>query len=67
MSDNPKMPNALEKATEFLQSKVTKAPVSEAVVKSLIEAEITAKQAKVSYSYSQLLGNWRLGFITGTK
>ncbi|MEM6399334.1 MAG: hypothetical protein AAF757_03760, partial [Cyanobacteria bacterium P01_D01_bin.116] len=47
--------------------KVTKAPVSEAVVKSLIEAEITAKQAKVSYSYSQLLGNWRLGFITGTK
>jgi len=61
------MQNAIEEAVEFLQGKITKAPTSEAVVEGLIEAEKAAKQTKASYSYSQLLGNWRLGFITGTK
>ncbi|MEB3216923.1 MAG: hypothetical protein VKN72_11950 [Nostocales cyanobacterium 94392] len=61
------MQQAIQQAAEFLQNKVKKAPASEAVVKALIEAEKTAKQTKVNYSYSQLIGNWRLGFITGTK
>ncbi len=61
------MQNAIEQAVEFLQGKITKAPTSEAVVEGLIEAEKAAKQTKTTYSYSQLLGNWRLGFITGTK
>lgn len=61
------MPEAIQQAAEFLQNKVKKAPASEAVVKALIEAEKIAKQTKVNYSYSQLIGNWRLGFITGTK
>ena len=62
-----KMQNAIAQAAEFLQTKVTKPPASADVVKALIEAEKTAKQTKINYSYSQLLGNWRLGFITGTK
>ncbi len=61
------MQNAIAQAAEFLQTKSTKPPASETVVKALIEAEKAAKQTKVNYSYSQLLGNWRLGFITGTK
>jgi len=61
------MSEAIQQAAEFLQNKVKKAPASEAVVKGLIEAEKIAKQTKVNYSYSQLIGNWRLGFITGTK
>ncbi len=62
-----KMQNAIEQAADFLQNEIKKPPESEAVVKALIAAEKAAKQAKVNYSYSQLIGNWRLGFITGTK
>ncbi len=61
------MQNAIAQAAEFLQTKSTKPPASADVVAALIEAEKTAKQTKINYSYSQLLGNWRLGFITGTK
>ena len=61
------MQNAIKEAAEFLQSKGTKPPESKAVVEALIAAEKVAKQTKVNYSYSQLIGNWRLGFITGTK
>ncbi len=61
------MQNAIKEAAEFLQSKGTKPPESKAVVEALIAAEKAAKQTKVNYSYSQLIGNWRLGFITGTK
>lgn len=59
--------NTIEQATEFLQKKGIKQPVPEAIVKALIEAEKAAKQTKTNYNYSQLIGNWRLGFITGTK
>lgn len=61
------MQNVIEQAAEYLQAKMKKPPASETVVKALIAAEKTAKQTKVNYSYSQLIGNWRLGFITGTK
>ena len=63
------MQNSIEQAAEYLQNKAIKAPESEAVVKALIEAEKAAKQNKLNlnYSYSQLIGDWRLGFITGTK
>ncbi len=61
------MQQAIKEAAEFLQNKIKKPPESETVVKALIAAEKTAKQTKVNYSYSQLIGNWRLGFITGTK
>lgn len=63
------MQNSIEQVAEYLQNKAIKAPESEAVVKALIEAEKAAKQNKLNlnYSYSQLIGDWRLGFITGTK
>ena len=61
------MQNTIKQAAEFLQRRISKPPISEAVVEALIEAEKIAKQTKINYSYSQLLGNWRLGFITGTK
>jgi len=61
------MENVIEQAADYLQNKSTKPPESKAVVEALIAAEKTAKQTKVDYSYSQLVGDWRLGFITGTK
>ncbi|MBV6624846.1 MAG: hypothetical protein KI793_18285 [Rivularia sp. (in: Bacteria)] len=61
------MHTPIEKAADFLQNKLAKPPASEEVVKALIAAEKAAKQTKTSYNYSQLIGNWRLGFITGTK
>lgn len=67
MLENAKLEKAIEQAADFLQSKIKKPPESEAVVEALIAAEKAAKQNKVNYSYLQLIGNWRLGFITGTK
>lgn len=61
------MSDAIEKAADYLQGKLEKPPESKAVVEALIAAEKTAKQTKINYSFSQLIGNWRLGFITGTK
>jgi len=61
------MHQALEQAVQFLTSTITTAPKGEAVVTALLQAEKTAKQDKIHYSYQQLQGTWRLGFITGTK
>ncbi|MEM7713291.1 MAG: hypothetical protein AAF349_06880 [Cyanobacteria bacterium P01_A01_bin.68] len=61
------MQNAIEQAANYLQNKSTKPPESKAVVEALIAAEKAAKKTKIDYSFSQLTGNWRLGFITGTK
>ncbi|BAY86443.1 hypothetical protein NIES267_59510 [Calothrix parasitica NIES-267] len=61
------MSDTIEKAADYLQGKVTKPPESKAVVEALIAAEKAAKQTKIDYSFLQLTGNWRLGFITGTK
>lgn len=61
------MSNVIEQAADYLQGRRIKPPESEAVVTALIAAEKTAKQTNIDYSFSQLIGNWRLGFITGTK
>ncbi|NEO48425.1 MAG: hypothetical protein F6K55_31680 [Moorea sp. SIO4A3] len=61
------MDKALDQAIEFLTSPSVTRPTSSAVVEALLQAEKTAKLTKVSHAYSQLIGNWRLGFITGTK
>ncbi|WP_293146882.1 MULTISPECIES: hypothetical protein [unclassified Microcoleus] len=42
-------------------------PSSTTVVAALLEAEKNAKKNKTRYSLEQLIGNWRLCFITGTK
>ena len=57
----------LEQAVEFLSRSSATRPKSETVVEALLEAEKTTKQTKERYKYSQLLGSWRLGFVTGTK
>lgn len=58
---------ALVQAIAFLTTSTATAPAASAVVEALLMAEKTAKQNKVGYTYPQLLGTWRLGFITGTK
>lgn len=58
---------ALNQAIEFLTTPSATAPAPEAVVEALLQAEKTAKQSKVRHVYPQLLGTWRLRFITGTK
>ena len=57
----------LEQAFEFISTSFSTSPKPEAVVEALLEREKITKQAKERYKYSQLLGNWRLGFTTGTK
>jgi len=57
----------LDQAIEFLTTPSATPPAPEAVVEALLTAEKTAKQSKVRHAYPQLLGTWRLGFITGTK
>jgi hypothetical protein len=57
----------LDQAVEFLTTSSTTPPAPQTVVEVLLQAEKSAKQTKVRHTYSQLLGTWRLGFITGTK
>ncbi len=63
----PSIDPALDQAIAFLTTPSAKPPAPEAVVEALLQAEKTAKQSKVRHTYPQLLGTWRLGFITGTK
>jgi len=42
-------------------------PSPAAVVAALLEAEKNAKKNKIRYAFEQLIGNWQLCFITGTK
>jgi len=58
---------ALDQAIAFLTTPSATPAAPETVVEALLQAEKTAKQTKVRHSYSQLLGTWRLGFVTGTK
>ncbi|HEY9874077.1 MAG TPA: hypothetical protein V6D12_11605 [Candidatus Obscuribacterales bacterium] len=45
----------------------TNPPAPEKVVSELLEAEKKAKHSKERYFFHQLIGTWRLCFITGTK
>ena len=58
---------ALDQAIEFLTTPSATPPAPSSVVEALLMAEKMAKQTKVRHAYPQLLGTWRLGFITGTK
>ncbi len=42
-------------------------PSPEEVVANLLDAEKTARKKKLSNSFEDLIGTWRLRFITGTK
>ncbi|MEW6493579.1 MAG: hypothetical protein AB1589_13890 [Cyanobacteriota bacterium] len=67
LQTTPSINQALDQAVEFLATPSATPPAPEAVVEALLQAEKAAKQTKVRHTYSQLLGTWRLGFITGTK
>ncbi len=61
---------ALSQATQYLLGHQPAPPPAEAVVDALLQAEKAAKQQRHQPSqptYTQLVGTWRLGFITGTK
>ena len=45
----------------------TNLPSASEVVNTLLEAEKIAKKEKITYSWENLIGNWRLCFVTGTK
>ena len=45
----------------------TKTKSPDEVVTALLTAEKKAKKQKISYSLEQLVGTWRLCFVTGTK
>jgi hypothetical protein len=61
------MDPALDRAVAFLTTTPSAPPAPDAVVEALLQAEKSAKRSKVRHTYEQLLGTWRLGFITGTK
>lgn len=63
----PSIHPVLNQAIAFLTTPSTTPPAPKTVVEALLQAEKTAKQTKVRHPYSQLLGTWRLGFVTGTK
>lgn len=61
------MNQVLNQAIEFLNKSSATPPPPDAVVEALLMTEKATKQTKLHYAYPQLLGTWRLGFITGTK
>jgi hypothetical protein len=57
----------LTDAIQFLTRKSETPPNVSAVVEALLTAEKQTRQSRVRYAYSSLVGQWQLGFITGTK
>ncbi|HEY9848540.1 MAG TPA: hypothetical protein V6D28_03710 [Leptolyngbyaceae cyanobacterium] len=53
-------------ANSVLVPSAVKPPATE-VVEALLQTEKNARTDKYSYSFEDLIGNWRLCFITGTK
>lgn len=56
----------LQRAANYFDNK-TNSPSASEVVTALLEAEKIAKKEKITYSWSNLIGSWRLCFVTGTK
>ncbi len=53
-------------AVSYLQQE-GEIPAAADVVVALLAAEKQSKQAKQRYHYEQLIGSWRLGFVSGTQ
>ena len=56
----------MDSAVRYLQTGSDK-PAAKDVVSALITAEKQSKRAQHRYQYDQLLGSWRLGFVSGTQ
>lgn len=63
MSD---LPPALATVAQQLNDAIAQS-ARDQIVAHLLQAEKLARQTKTRYGYSQLLGDWRLTFITGTQ
>jgi hypothetical protein len=48
-------------------SEILNKPNPQDVVNSLLILEKESKKGKINYKFEQLIGNWRLYFVTGTK
>lgn len=57
----------LEQAAAAFQDSQVSRPQADQVVEALLQAEKMAKQTAIEYSFSQLEGQWRLCFATGTR
>ena len=57
---------AIAAAVSYIQQG-GQAPAPADVVAALLAAEKQSKQAKQRYDYAQLVGSWRLGFVSGTQ
>jgi hypothetical protein len=57
----------LEQAVTAFRGESKTRPTASVVVDALLQAEKTAKQQRITYSYESLLGKWRLCFATGTR
>jgi len=56
----------LQRAANYF-TKQTNLPLASEVVTALLKAEKIAKKEKITYSWEDLIGTWRLCFVTGTK
>lgn len=57
----------IENAAQSLITKSASQPPAAEVLSAILEAEKAAKKDKRIYGFKQLIGDWRLCFITGTK
>jgi hypothetical protein len=56
-----------EQVTKLLQINASSKPPASELVEALLTVEKTTKRNRESYAFQQLLGTWRLRFVTGTK
>ena len=57
----------LKQAVATLSDRATERPAADAVLQVLLTAEKASKQQKPRYSLADLVGDWRLCWITGTQ
>ncbi|TVQ47574.1 MAG: hypothetical protein EA365_03640 [Gloeocapsa sp. DLM2.Bin57] len=61
------MNNILNQASQGVTKNLSSKPTPDKVVEALLLAEKNNRQKQQSYQYQQLIGKWRLCFITGTQ
>lgn len=58
--------SVLEKATQFVISGQGEKPDSRLVAETLVRLEKNAKKTKERYTFDQIIGDWRLCWLSGT-
>ncbi len=59
-------PDPIAEAVRYIKGE-GKAPDSSDVIDALLQVEKENKRIKPDYQYEQLIGEWRLGFVSGTQ